>query len=170
MLMCIVGLGLSSTQNYQSIHLDGTSSVTYALISVIFGVLCPISFAIGGLTVRYFSEKYNFDAFDMTITNYFLNNLILIIVMVFTYEYGSHPFIFNEYIEIVSAGVMAALGVVLLNLALTSGLAGPVFALANIQVIIQTALDAAIIGDIPSGIEIISALFGVVGKPFLLII
>ena len=163
MLMCIVGLGLGSSKNSGITNFDGTSSVTYALISVIFGVLCPISFAIGGLTVRYFSEKYNFDAFDMTITNYFLNNLILIIVMVFTYEYGSHPFIFQEYIEIVSAGVMAALGVVLLNIALTLGLAGPVFALTNIQVIIQSAMDAAIIGVMPTLFQIFSALFGILG-------
>ena len=164
--MCIVGLSLGSSKNEEITDPETqvTSSMTFGLIAVVFGVISPLSFAFGGLTVRYFSENYNFDPFDMTITAYFISSTILIIAMLFTFEYGSHPFIVHEYFEIVASGVMAALGVVLLNLAITSGLAGPVFALANIQVIIQTALDAVIIGDVPTVIEIISALLGILGK------
>ena len=51
-----------------------------------------------------------------------------------------------------------------LNKALTLGLSGPVFALANIQVVIQTILDAIFVGYIPTPLEIVSAALGVTGK------
>mmetsp|Transcript_1409 Transcript_1409/g.1360 ORF Transcript_1409/g.1360 Transcript_1409/m.1360 type:complete len:108 (+) Transcript_1409:642-965(+) len=83
--------------------------------------------------------------------------------MVLTLEFGSHPFVLSEYAQIVASGVLAAIGVVLLNMAVTCGLAGPVFALANVQVIIQTILNVAIDGKVPNTIEIIAAIFGIIG-------
>mmetsp|Transcript_18623 Transcript_18623/g.16493 ORF Transcript_18623/g.16493 Transcript_18623/m.16493 type:complete len:371 (+) Transcript_18623:56-1168(+) len=165
MLICIIGLGFGSTKNMSSpgVESDSSNPIAMALIAVLFGILSPVLFALGGLTVRYYNTHYNFDAFDMTITMYILDNIILIIAMIFTYKYGSHPFILSEYTEIVASGFVACIGVVLLNQAITSGLAGPVFALANVQVVIQTILDAVLLGNIPTLIEIISATFGILG-------
>ena len=94
---------------------------------------------------------------------YTLDNIILIIAMIFTYKYGSHPFILNEYLEIAASGLLFWIGIIFLNKAVTMGLAGPVFALANIQVIIQTILDAIFVGSIPTTLEIVSAALGILG-------
>ena len=72
----------------------------------------------------------------MTITGYFWLNIVLVPATIFTYGSGTHPFIAEEFFEIIFAGLIGSIGGILLNLAVTLGLAGPVFALANIQVII----------------------------------
>jgi len=170
MILCIIGLGIGSTKNYDIVESESQSSnpVLYALLSVLFGIISPVLFAFGGLTVRYFNVNHKMDPFALTLSMYTLDNIILIIAMIFTYKYGSHPFILNEYLEIVASGLLACIGVIFLNKAVTIGLAGPVFALANVQVIIQTILDAIFVGSIPTVLEIVSAVLGIAGKYFLI--
>ncbi|CAI2367431.1 unnamed protein product [Moneuplotes crassus] len=165
MILCIVGLGIGSEEESELEGLDesGHSLFFYSLISILFGILCPVCFSVGGLVVRYFSDNYNYCPIDLTISCYFWSNVILIICMIFTFEYGSHPFILSEYLQIAASGLLTAIGVVFLNMAVTCGLAGPVFALANIQVIIQTILQVLINGKVPNLIEIIAAALGVIG-------
>ena len=168
MILWVVGLGLGSTKNYDIVEKEkeSSNSVQYALLAVLFGIIAPILFAFGGLTVRYFNDNYRLDPFDLTLSMYTLDNIILIIAMIFTYKYGSHPFIFSEYLEIAASGFLACFGIIFLNKAVTLGLAGPVFALANVQVIIQTILDAIFFGSIPTALEIVSALLGIAGNIF----
>jgi len=166
MLWCIIGLVFGSTKNLDLPCSRGEAhnKLTYALLSIAIAAICPLLSTGGGLTVRYFSWNHNFDPFDMTITMYFLNNLTLIFPLILTYMYGSHPFILNEYLEIVFSGAVASWGVAFMNQAVTLGLAGPVYAISNIQVIIQTVLDAIINGAVPTTIEIIAAILGISGK------
>mmetsp|Transcript_8858 Transcript_8858/g.7835 ORF Transcript_8858/g.7835 Transcript_8858/m.7835 type:complete len:206 (+) Transcript_8858:491-1108(+) len=166
MLLCIVGLGVGSTKKIEIneiTHSEDTTTLVYSLLAILLGICCPLLFALSGLTVRYHSDHYNFKPVDMTISGYYIGNTMLAIALIFTYHYGSHPFIFSEYIQITISGLIGAMGEVFLNLAVSYGLAGPAFALANIQVIIQTILDAILVGQIPSIIEVASALFGVIG-------
>ena len=171
MLICIVGLGLGSQKDYQEPPVstpgtqeEATGGAIYGLFAVALGVLTPFLFACSGLVVRTFSEWYGYDPVDMTVHTYVGNNIILIIAMIFTFQYGSHAFYLPEYLTIAASGLITAIGVVFLNYALTIGFAGPVFALANIQVIIQSTLDAILLGQIPSVIEVVAAIFGILGS------
>jgi len=164
MLLCVIGLGLGSTKNLNHPQAEeGITAVFYGLLAVVSGLVCPIIFSIGGLTVRYCTTNYKFEPVDMSILNYFLVNIAFLIMMIFTYMYGSHVLIFSEIFEMTTAGFIGAFGGVFLNLAVTSGLAGPAFALANIQVVFQTLMDAFILGDVPTVIEVVSASLGVLG-------
>lgn len=166
MLFCIAGLSLGSTKkNQESIQTGSDSPIIYGFIAIALGILCPVIFSIGGLTVRIVQEKTGYSATDLTLACYIGNNVILIVATILRYEYGTHPFDLQEYIEMLMAGVLAGVGVLALNSALTFGPAGPVFALANTQVIIAAMLDAVILGQVPTVIEIISAVLGIFGKP-----
>mmetsp|Transcript_25254 Transcript_25254/g.28004 ORF Transcript_25254/g.28004 Transcript_25254/m.28004 type:complete len:233 (+) Transcript_25254:369-1067(+) len=165
MLLCILGLVIGSTKNLNlpCSTTEANSRLLHALIAIILATMCPILSTGGGLTVRYFNWYHDFNPLDMTISMYFLNNLTLMLPLILTYTYGTHPFILYQYLEIVLSGFIAAIGIMFMNKAVTLGLAGPVFAISNIQVILQTSLDATINGVIPSLIEIIAASLGVLG-------
>ena len=102
MILCIIGLGMGSTKNYEIAESESeySNSVLYALLSVVFGILCSILFSLEGFSVRYLNTHHRFNSFDLTLSMYTLDNIILIIAMIFTYKYGSHPFILREYLEI----------------------------------------------------------------------
>mmetsp|Transcript_26036 Transcript_26036/g.23054 ORF Transcript_26036/g.23054 Transcript_26036/m.23054 type:complete len:301 (+) Transcript_26036:263-1165(+) len=166
MLLCVVGLGLGSTKNvseHPQIMEESDNPLMYGLLAIILGIACPFFFALGGITVRYFGKHHKFNPVDMTIMYYLIGSFMLVVGTILTYKFGSHEFILKEFLEMLIAGLIGAVGGIFLNLAVSCGLAGPVFALANIQVIIQTLLDALIIGEIPTLIETVSALFGVLG-------
>mmetsp|Transcript_15487 Transcript_15487/g.13521 ORF Transcript_15487/g.13521 Transcript_15487/m.13521 type:complete len:249 (+) Transcript_15487:205-951(+) len=127
MLVCIVGLGIGgSTKNQTVLTTDGSeNSMLYAFLAVIFGVISPILFALGGVVVNYCDEHYKFDPFSMSLWMYFFSNIVLTIMWILTYEYGSHPFIWREYLILVFGGVITCIGIIFLNTALTLGLSGP---------------------------------------------
>jgi drug/metabolite transporter (DMT)-like permease len=162
MIVCIAGLSLGSSNENPKLATDGTSSGFNAFMAILLAILAPVSFSTGGLATRYVNEKTGFSPLELSAWSYIGANIILIIGLVFTYEYGDHPFILSEYIVIVISGFIAAIGVVTMNFGLSMGLAGPVYALANIQVIIQTVLDVIFLGQIPNLIQIISAIIGVI--------
>jgi uncharacterized membrane protein len=135
-----------------------------ALIALFLGILSPLTFAAGGLTVRVASEWYEYNTLDLTLTSYFVNGTILMIAMFFQYEYGSYSFIFTEHLITALSGLIGSFAVLFLNEAIIIGYVGPVFALTNIQVIIQTILDAIFLQQIPNTIEIFSALLGIIGS------
>ena len=80
------------------------------------------------------------------------------------YEAGPHKFEIGEYLILALSGFLGAVGILFLNYALVIGLSGPVFAISNSQTIIMTILDIVLLGQVPSIIEIISALFGILGS------
>ena len=80
------------------------------------------------------------------------------------YEAGPHKFEIGEYLILALSGFLGAVGILFLNYALVIGLAGPVFAISNFQTIILTVLDIVLLGQVPSVIEVISALFGIIGS------
>lgn len=169
MLVCIAGLSFgSTTKNQVELESGKEASVVSAFLAIAFGILCPVLFSSGGMTVRVLQERTGYNSTELTAATYVGNNIVLLVAMVLTYQYGSHPFIMSEYLEMIVAGIFAAFGVVSLNYAITIGYAGAVFALANTQVIIQTLLDAYLVGQIPTWIEIISAMIGILGKIYFL--
>ena len=80
------------------------------------------------------------------------------------YEAGPHEFEIGEYLILALSGFLGAVGILFLNYALVIGLSGPVFAISNSQTIIMTILDIVLLGQVPSIIEIVSALFGILGS------
>lgn len=165
MLLCIVGLGLGSTKNSEISNTSSSDNPTFwALLAVGIGIICPITFAAGGITVRTYAQRHKFNSNDMSITSYFVSSILLSIAMIFQYGIGTHPFILKEFLIIVFSGVVISVGRFCLNKAITIGYAGPVFALANIQTIIQSFLDAILLGQVPTTIEILSAILGIIGS------
>ena len=192
MLVCIIGLGFSSSSKYdtsQSLEeqfidtlsnipnedSSSSSQVTSSILAIVFAILCPIGFCTGGVIVRIAhngpklgpDENYSFKTVNSTdisiLANVFIN-FVFIILTIITYQTGSHAFYSLEYFQIASVGIIGSIGVVCMNRALIIGLSGPVFALCNTQVIIQTILNAIFIGQVPTVVEIVSAVIGIIGS------
>jgi hypothetical protein len=69
MVICIIGLGLGSTKNLQTdTAASDDNAIIFALLAVICGIVAPMLFACGGITVRTWSEYYNFNSNIMTIS------------------------------------------------------------------------------------------------------
>ena len=80
------------------------------------------------------------------------------------YEAGPHKFEIGEYLILALSGFLGAVGILFLNYALVISLSGPVFAISNSQTVILTVLDIVLLGQVPSVIEVVSALFGILGS------
>ena len=192
MLFCIAGIGFgSSSKNSTSeaieeelddtlstVPIQNTSSsrqIVYTFLSILFAILCAIGFCTGGMIVK-ISHKgpkqksdhdYTFktvNGTDIYIISNAICNIFYIALTIVIYQVGSHPFYGLEYIQIASVGIIGSLGVVFMNRALILGYSGPVFALCNTQVIIQTILNVIFLGQVPSIIEIIAAIIGIIGS------
>ncbi|CAI2364831.1 unnamed protein product [Moneuplotes crassus] len=169
MLICIVGLSLGSTKNSEIELLDETAAeisdtpLFYALLSIALGIICPISFAGSGMVVRYASNNYGTKSLQLTLIGFLWYNIVLFPALLITYLGGYQPFIASDFLLNTFCGILGAFSIIVLNKALTLGLAGPVFALANLQIIIQSILDAIFLSQVPTWIEIVAAVFGILG-------
>lgn len=67
-------------------------------------------------------------------------------------------------LKCVMSGTINSFGFILVNHATTTGHAGPAAALVNVQTILHTLLGAAVLGQIPSEIQITAVIIGIVGS------
>lgn len=166
MLVCVVGLSLGSTYKNQKIEVvqEGISPIVYSFLGILLGIICPISFSANGLIVRYITSKSGYPPGDITIASNFLLSSILMVWLVLIYVYEYYEFVLEELLIIGLSGLIGSGGVLWLNYAVSIGYAGPVYALANTQVILMTILDAVFLGQTPNIIEIVAASFGIFGS------
>ena len=205
LIICVIGVGLSSSnrsiasemkdidplvpeftedQNSQQTTIplktpEPNDNTNLVICSIIFGILCPISFCMASLVVLLAnrgpkiqeeglleSETSNakiFDSIDLTFSSYVTTNIVLIICSIIHFQVGSHAFDATEYFQIAAGGFICAVGIVVLNNALILGYIGPVFAVASLQVVFLIILDAVLLGQSINVIQVIASLFGVAG-------
>ena len=164
-----------NSTNISTIPIEEVGSNTWsAILATIFAILCPVSFCSGGMMVRFAStgpklaknvgyEHNTINSFDLTILAYLWMNALFVILTIVDYQTGDHDFEIGEYLTMAVTGLIACIGVLCMNRALIIGLAGPVFALCNVQVIIQTILDIIFRGVIPNWMEVGGGVLGVIG-------
>ncbi|CAI2371812.1 unnamed protein product [Moneuplotes crassus] len=161
-MFCVIGFAFGQTSKIH--HKTNSENATfYSILSISLACLCPLGFALQGMTARYTSENYGLDSSILTACSYTILNVLYLTVTICMYSTDEHPFILSEYLIILFSGCILYFGVLCVNKALVLGLAGPVFSLENIEVIIMTILDIIFMGVYPNSIEILSACVGVAG-------
>ncbi len=84
--------------------------------------------------------------------------VILSFILLPIEEFGKEIFV-----RMLIASFFSIIALIFLSHAMASGFAGPVSALANVQPIVHTSLNAIFLGEIPTWLQILGLTFGLAG-------
>mmetsp|Transcript_13938 Transcript_13938/g.23705 ORF Transcript_13938/g.23705 Transcript_13938/m.23705 type:complete len:227 (-) Transcript_13938:15-695(-) len=162
---------ISTDQQVQGVGSDlDTREKLPTWIPALFGVLTPVTFAIQGLFVKHLSdEKMKFDPSTLTFSTCQVVCTINLLVGLtyywrFVEEFDGYLFLTGSLGSILDTAAITAV-----QTAFALGPAGPVAALASINSIILTVIQAFIKKQFPKALEIIGFIIGFIGATILVL-
>ncbi|CAI2371867.1 unnamed protein product [Moneuplotes crassus] len=166
MIVCIIMIGFLRAPSEEAIaQVDyNPSGVPIALI---LSIICPFFFALDGLVVRILCTDYKTDANEMTQAAYLFQGVLCLFASILIYAFSQdplHEFIWMNTLQMVLAGLILNVGGVFAAIAVSIGSAGVAYSLFNTQVIMFILLAALLLGQIPTTIEIVAVIFGIMGS------
>jgi drug/metabolite transporter (DMT)-like permease len=155
----MIGFGVNGNTSSGS-----DNSMISAFLAILLSLICPFFFSFSGLIIRLTNNKFGTSASEITEIGFIIQGCICIIVIIIAYSFDNYEFYIGDFLQIVMAGFLSAIAGIMLNVAITIGYAGVVYSLVNVQVIFFTIFAAVFLGQMPSAIDVIAALIGIIGS------
>lgn len=147
MTLCAVCIGLGKAPSQVHVNGEAVESISPA-VAVLVAMLTPVLFAMRNVWVRVAKIKGGMCPGNLTIAS---NSIVSSILVVLSFillpieEFGKEIFF-----RMLIASFLSIIALMFLSHAMASGYAGPVSALANVQPIVHTSLNAFFLAEFPT--------------------
>jgi len=139
-------------------------------IPVVVSLSLPILFSTNGLFTKHLcGERVKFDASTLTFSSTLLACLVNLLVAVCYYWIKVEQFDFNLLWFGFIGSLLDTIGVTSFQVAIANGPAGPVCALASLNTILLTIIQAIISKKVPAWLEIVGFVIGFFGATILVL-
>jgi drug/metabolite transporter (DMT)-like permease len=146
---------------------SGTFTIEGPGLAIMFAILGGVAFGVRGLILKYMGVVLGIDGISASsiflITDGIVGGTVGLVISLLGGGYSAFPV---SYIILgICSGCLAGTGVLCLNIAIMTGLAGPAVAIGNLSSVIQTFLDWGFLGQVPSlleGLGLAIAVFGAI--------
>ncbi|CDW86818.1 UNKNOWN [Stylonychia lemnae] len=134
-----------------------------AMCAIFTALVCTLFFSARDVILRYYRINKNYPAFELSLDSLTLYSFGCSIYAVYYFLIMGQPFDIDSFYSGCMSAVLNTLGFMMLGISVVIGYAGPANALNSIQAIVLTMLSISILNHIPTRLQVIGMLLGMLG-------
>ena len=146
-MILMIGCAIILSFSNDTTHVVIDPSLTVSSVwPVLFAILSSLAFGFRSIFIKYYVEK-GYNVYNMAVQHTALDGIIGVIVLIVLAACGSLKGIEAAiFWKGLASGILGGIGTILINYAISTGVAGPASAMANLASVIQTIMDVSILG------------------------
>lgn len=134
-----------------------------AFYAIMTAFTCTLFFSARDFLLRYYKVEKKYPAFELSLDSLTLYSFGCTVYAVFRFGYQGDTFDWDCFYAGSMSAILNTVGFMMLGISVVIGYAGPANALNSIQAVVLTMLSISVMHQIPSRLQVIGMILGMVG-------
>lgn len=134
-----------------------------ASLAITTALSCTVFFSARDVIMRYYKDKKKYPAFELALDSLTLYSFSCTVFAIYIFNFDNYDFDWGSFSAGCMSAVLNTLGFMMLGISVVIGYAGPANALNSIQAVVLTFLSIMIMNQIPTHMQVIGMLLGIIG-------